>query len=155
MKYISAEGLKKFKEELNERKTKKRKEIAKRIEEAKALGDLSENAEYSSAKEAQAFNEGRILELEEIVRDSAVIGSNGRKGVVQMGSEIEVKIMSGPNKGGKKVFAIVGSQESDPSMGRISNESPLGQALLDREVNDTFEIETPKGKVKYKIIKIS
>lgn len=154
MKYISAEGLKKFKEELNERKTKKRKDIAKRIEEAKALGDLSENAEYSAAKEAQAFNEGRILELEEIVRDSAVIGSGNRKGIVQMGSEIEVKVMSGPNKGGKKIFVIVGSQESNPAAGKISNESPLGKALLDREVNDTFEIETPKGKVKYKIIKI-
>ncbi len=154
MKYISVEGLKKFKEELDERKTKKRKEIAKRIEEAKALGDLSENAEYSSAKEAQAFNEGRILELEEIVRDSAIIGLERGTGTVQMGSEIEVKVMSGPNKEEKKVFAIVGSHESDPTRGKISNESPLGQAILDKQVNDVIEIETPKGKVKYKIIKI-
>lgn len=154
MKYVSAEGLKKLKKELNERKIEKRKEIAQRIEEAKALGDLSENAEYSSAKEVQAFNEGRILELEEIIRDAAIIcDSDGRKGA-RVGSKIEAKMVEGPNKGCKKIFTIVGFQESDPANGKISNESPLGQALLDKEVGDNVEISTPKGKVKYKITKI-
>jgi len=154
MKYVSAEGLKKFKKELTERKTVKRKDIARRIEEAKALGDLSENAEYSAAKEAQAFNEGRILELEEIVRDSSIICDDRRSGGAQVGSKIEAQMIDGPNKGVKKTFTIVGCQESDPANGKISNESPLGQALLDREVGDSVEITTPKGKVKYKITKI-
>ena len=151
MKYISAEGLKKIKEELEERRTTKRQEIAQRLEEAKTLGDLSENTEYSAAKESQAFNEGRILELEEIIKKATLIkpGKKSQK-EVQIGSMIEVKLIGGK----RQSFTIVGSQEAEPDQGKISNESPLGQAFLERQVGDIIEIETPKRKVKYKIVAI-
>ena len=152
MKYISIEGLKKIKEELEECKIAKRKEIAIRLEEAKLLGDLSENAEYSSAKEAQSFNEGRIFELEEIIKESTVIKSV-RKGQkkISIGTVFEVKPMnSKPSK--KQVFTIVGFQEADPINGKISNESPLGKAFLGGQISDIIEVETPGGKSKYKII---
>jgi len=156
MKYISSEGLKKFKKELVERQTETRKDIAQRLDEAKSLGDLSENAEYSSAKEAQSFNEVRILELESIIKEAAVL-KPARKGQsrVRMGAVIEVKLINGHSLIlGKQTFMIVGSQEASPGQGKISNESPLGQAFLDREIGDIIEIETPKGKVKYKIVGI-
>ncbi|MBU1292222.1 transcription elongation factor GreA [Patescibacteria group bacterium] len=156
MKYISPEGLEKLKKELVERQTEKRKEIAQRLDEAKSLGDLSENAEYSSAKEAQSFNETRILELEGIVKEAAVL-KPARKGQsrVKMGAIIEVKLINGNSSiSGKQIFMIVGSQEASPGDGKISNESPLGQAFLDREIGDIIDIETPKGKVKYKIVGI-
>jgi transcription elongation factor GreA len=151
MKYISNEGLEKLEQELKERKTTKRQEIAKRLEEAKSLGDLSENTEYAAAKEAQSFNEGRIMEIEQIIKKSSLI-KPVRKGQkkVQIGSVIDVKLIGG----NKRTFAIVGFQEADPAQGKISNESPLGQAFLDHQVGDIIEVETPKGKVKYKIIKI-
>ncbi|MFH0805508.1 MAG: transcription elongation factor GreA [Patescibacteria group bacterium] len=154
MKYISPEGLKKLKEELEECKTIKRQEIANRLEEAKSLGDLSENAEYSSAKEAQSFNEGRIFELEKIVKESIVI-KPGRKGQkkISIGTVFEVKLIDGsPSK--KQVFTIVGFQEADPSNGKISNESPLGMAFLGNQIGDIIEVETPKKKNKYKIMGI-
>ena len=154
MKYISPEGLEKIKEELKERQTTMRQEIAQRLDEAKSLGDLSENAEYSSAKEAQSFNEGRILELNNIIKESTILkpAKKGQK-KVRMGAVIEVKIMNNSSSG-KQVFMIVGSQEVNPDQGKISNESPLGQAFLDREIGDIIEVETPKGKVKYKIMGI-
>jgi len=154
MKYISPEGLKKLKEELEECKTIKRQEIANRLEEAKSLGDLSENAEYSSAKEAQSFNEGRIFELEKIVKESIVI-KPGRKGQkkISIGTVFEVKLIDGsPSK--KQIFTIVGFQEADPSNGKISNESPLGMAFLGNQIGDIIEVETPKKKNKYKIVGI-
>ncbi len=156
MKYISREGLEKLKEELKERKTARRQEIAQRLEEAKGLGDLSENTEYQSAKETQAFNEGRIMELEEIVKNSVLIekskGGKGKK--VGVGSIVEVKINDRRSLPKKHQFTIVGSQEADPTEGKISNESPLGKAFFDKVVGDIIEVETPKGKVKYKIISI-
>jgi len=153
MKYISLEGLERFKKELKERQTISRREIAQRLDEAKSLGDLSENAEYSAAKEAQSFNEGKILELDKIIKESVVL-KPARKGQksIKVGAVIEIKLMSNNSK--KQVFMIVGSQEADPGNGKISNESPLGRAFLDKEIGDIIEIETPKGKVKYKIIGI-
>ncbi len=153
MKYISPEGLEKLKKELKDRQTTKRQEIARRLDEAKSLGDLSENAEYTSAKEAQSFNEGKIMELDTIIKESAVL-KPARKGQkrVKVGAVIEVKMMS--NGSSKQTFMIVGSQEADPMEGKISNESPLGKAFLDREIGDIIEVETPKGKVKYKIMGI-
>ena len=158
MKYLSPEGLKKLKEELEERKTIKRQEIARRLEEAKSLGDLAENSEYAAAKEAQAFNEGRILELEEIIRKAALINpaSPSRK-KAQLGSVIEVKLLGGGSKkalNSRQSFMIVGSEEADPAQGKISNESPLGQAFLNHQVGDIIEVATPKGKAKYKIVSI-
>ncbi len=158
MSYISFDGLEKLKQELQERKITKRQEIARRLEEAKSLGDLSENMEYTSAKEEQAFNEGRILELEKIIKEASVIkepAKNGRK-IVQIGSVIEVKMMDKENKvkGDKQTFTIIGSQESDPLEGKISDESPLGKAFLGHRVNEIIEVDTPRGKVKYKIVGI-
>jgi len=159
MKYISFDGLAKLKEELKECKTIKRQEIAKRLQEAKALGDLSENTEYSSAKEAQAFNEGKILKLEDVIKKAILINPSRRgKKKVQIGSIVNVEMISGVSK--KKglpkfqTFMIIGSHEADPGQGRISNESPLGQSFFGREVGDKIEIETPNGKVRYKIVSI-
>ena len=145
MQYISQEGLEQLKAELIELK-QKRHEIAKRLEEAKALGDLSENAEYQDAKEHQAFNEGKIAELEQMIRDAVVINKTGKKDIVRIGSVVNVKI-----NGEKQTFHIVGSEEADPIGGKISNESPLGKAFLGRKAGEIVEAETPRGKVTYKI----
>ena len=146
--YLSQEGLEQHKQELEELKLK-RQEIAKRIEEAKALGDLSENQEYSSAREAQAFNEGKILELEQLLRDVVVIDKNRRSSIVHIGSTIEVRA-----NGKTQQFMIVGSEEASPKDGKISNESPLGKAFLGHKASETVEVETPGGKVSYKIVSV-
>ncbi len=148
MKYLSKEGLEQVKKEL-EGLRQKRQEVAKRIEEAKALGDLSENTEYLQAKEAQSFNEGKILELEEILRNAVIIEKNGTSSIVQIGGTIEVS-----GHGEKQAFTIVGSEEANPGQGKISNESPLGRAFLGHKAGETVEVEAPRGKVTYKIISI-
>lgn len=148
--YISKEGLEKLKSELAKLK-EKRFEISKKIEEAKALGDLSENNEYHEARESQAFNEGKIKELEEKIKSATIIKGQGRKpSNVCVGSKITVK-----NGQGTKDFLIVGSEEADPLAGKISNESPIGQAFLGKKAKDQVEIETPAGKIVYKIISVS
>jgi transcription elongation factor GreA len=148
MKYLSKEGLEQLKKELEELKLK-RQEIAQRLEEAKALGDLSENTEYLQAKEAQGFNEGKILELEEVLKNAVVISKNGGNSVVQIGGTVEVN-----SQGEKQVFTIVGSEEANPAQGKISNESPLGRAFLGHKAGDVIEVETPRGKANYKIISV-
>jgi len=148
VKYISSKKLKELKQELEELK-KKRHEISARILEAKDKGDLAENAEYAEAKEAQAFNEGKILELEQIIREAIVIFKKNKCDIVEVGCEVVVK-----NKTGKHNFTIVGSKEADPVQGKISNESPLGQAFLGKKKNDEFLVQTPKGKTHYKILQI-
>jgi len=146
MQYLSSERLEQLKQEFAELK-KRRLDIAKKLEEAKAQGDLSENAEYQEAKEEQAFNEGKILELAQIIRNAVVIENRGRKNdVVRVGSAVKVK-----SNNGTQIFNIVGSEEADPFNGRISNESPTGRAFLDKKVGEEVEVETPKGKMKYKI----
>lgn len=147
--YLSQEGIETIKKELQELKNKKRQEIAKRLQEAKDLGDLSENAEYFEAKEAQTFNENRIAELEELLKNAIVIKTPGTENIVDIGSTVEVK-----NNSNIEVFKIVGSAEARPQEGKISNESPLGQAFLNRKIGDEIEIKTPGGIAKYKIIKI-
>ena len=146
--YLSEEGLEQCKQELEELKLK-RQETAKRLEEAKALGDLSENQDYSSAREAQAFNEGKILELEQLLREATVIDKNHRSSVARIGSTIEVRA-----NGKTQSFTIVGSEEANPATGKISNESPLGKSFLDRKAGDKVEVETPGGKVVYTIVTI-
>jgi len=147
--YISKEGLEEHKKELEELKLK-RQEISQRIEEAKALGDLSENQEYASAREAQAFNEGKIMELEQLLRDVVVIDNKNRQSSeVQIGSAVEVRC-----NGKSREFTIVGSEEADPTSGKISNESPLGRAFLNRRAGEEIDVETPGGKMKYKILGI-
>ncbi len=146
--YLSQEGLQQHRQELEDLRFK-RQEIAKRLEEAKALGDLSENQEYISAREAQAFNEGKILELEQLLRDVIVIDQNRKSSIVRIGSSVEVKA-----NGKSQKFMIVGSEEADPRNGKISNESPLGKAFLERKAGEDVSVETPGGKVSYKIITV-
>lgn len=146
---ISQEGYNKLKEELDFLSTVVRKEIAERIEQAKELGDLSENAEYSEAKDAQALNEGKILELSSILKNVTVVENGSGNNEVSMGSKVTVK-----SDKGEKEYLIVSFNEADPLNGKISNESPLGLAFLNKKKGDVVEVETPKGVVSYKILKI-
>jgi transcription elongation factor GreA len=147
--YFSPEGLEKLKKELEERTGSIRTEITRKILDAKELGDLSENAEYTEAKELQGFNEGRIVELEEIIKNAIVIGPNHEHEIVSVGSTVKVKSAHGEQK-----FTIVGASESDPVQGFISNESPLGTAFLGRRKDEEVEVRTPSGMIKYEILEI-
>ncbi len=146
---ISPEGYKKLKEELDYLTNVKRKEIADRIQRAKELGDLSENAEYHEAKDSQAFNEGRIAEINNLLKNVSVIENNNSKGQVVMGST--VTITDGKKE---KTYTIVSFNEAAPEEGKISNESPIGMALLNKKKNESFTIDTPRGKKEFKIKKI-
>ena len=146
--FVTEEGLQKLKDELEELRVK-RLEIAKSIEEAKQLGDLSENASYTEALEAQSFNEGRIAELEELIRSASIINKQFTE-TIELGATIEVEIQGGD----RHTYAIVGSQEANPAEGRISNESPIGRSLLGHRKGDTVSVKTPKGQVEYKILSI-
>lgn len=146
---ISQEGYDKLQAELTLLTTVRRKEIAERIERAKELGDLSENAEYSEAKDAQAMNEGRILELTNTLKNVTIFQRNGTSNEVAMGSRVTVKV-----NGNEKEYLIVSFNEADPINGKISNESPLGVAFLHHQKGEEVIVETPKGKVSYKIIKV-
>ena len=150
--YLTAEAYKKLKEELEYLRKVKRKEIAQRVQEAKELGDLSENADYQKAKEDQAALESRIIELEEFLKRAVIIQPK-KTDRVEIGSIIEVENLS-QSTSKKQVFTIVGSHEAQPLEGRISNESPLGKAFLGKKVGEIIDVETPKGKVQYKILKI-
>lgn len=145
---ITFEAYEKLKEELNFLSTTNRKEIAERIQKAKDLGDLSENAEYSQAKEDQAFNDGRIAEIQNILKN-ATIADSAKAGKVGLGSIVKVKVL---NK--EKELQIVSFNESDPLSGKISNESPIGQALLNKKKGDMIEVNTPSGKIAYEILGI-
>ncbi len=147
--YLSKEGIEALKKELQELKTTKRQEIAKRLQEAKDLGDLSENAEYFEAKEAQSLNDNRIAELEDLLKNAVLIEETGEENIVRVGSKIDVK-----SARGMETFSIVGSAEAKPQEGKISNESPLGRAFLRQKAGSEVEVKTPGGLVKYKIIKI-
>ncbi len=146
---ITQEAYDKLKNELKNLTTAKRREIADRIQKAKDLGDLSENAEYTEAKDAQAFNEGRILELQSLLKD-VTVSSGGAGNKINLGSRIKVKV----NGKKEKEYEIVSFNEADPITGKISNESPIGSSLLDKKKGDTVIIETPKGKIEYEIISI-
>jgi len=147
--YFSKEGLEKLKEELAHRKGTLRTDIAARIKEAKEQGDLSENAEYSEAKDAQSTNEGRIQELEILLENAVVISGSSNRVVVQVGSTITVKAGRDDRR-----YTIVGAAESNPLQGFISNESPLGSAFLGRKKGEKVIVITPKGEVEYKILEV-
>lgn len=147
--YITKDGFEKMKEELRYLKMVKKREVADRIEKAKELGDLSENAEYADAKDEMSFIEGKIIELEDYVNRAVVI-DHTQTDVVQVGSTVIVK-----NKEGEKTYTIVGANEADPLGGKISNETPLAQALLGKAKGDEIELTVPAGKISYKIVKIS
>lgn len=148
-KYLSPEGLEKLKKELDYLKETARQEIAKRLEKALAFGDLSENAEYHETKEAQGFLEGRILELENLIQDAVVVAKDNRNGFAQVGSTILVKIGED-----KETFKIVGAEEANPLEGKISADSPLGQAILNQSKGAVVLVNTPNGKAQYKILKV-
>lgn len=151
---ITKEGLEKLIEELDDLKNVKRKEIAARIKEAISYGDLSENAEYEEAKNEQAFVEGRILELEEKVKNAKIISGKSKVGkTVQLGTTVHLKNIT-KKKDELEVYTIVGSTEADPFEGKISNESPIGSVLLDRQKGDTVKAIIPAGSVEYKIMKM-
>jgi transcription elongation factor GreA len=146
---ISQEGYDKLKNELATLIKIKRPEIARRIQTAKDMGDLSENAEYSDAKEAQAFNEGRIAEVDAILKNVTVMNNLESREEVSLGSVVVAKI-----DGKTKEYTIVSFNEADPLEGKISNESPLGRALLRKKPGDVVLVNTPKGESKYEIIEI-
>ena len=128
----------------------KRGEMAERIKSAREFGDLSENAEYSAARQEQERAEARISEIDHILKNTEVIKSPKKKDTVELGNTVELK----GDKGSKK-FTIVGSVEADPLEGKISNESPIGQALLNKKIGEQVEINLPAGPVKYKITQVS
>lgn len=147
--YFSEEGLRKLKEEYENRTGQLRSDIAARIKEAKDQGDLSENQEYADAKEAQSMNEGRIEELKQMIEKAVIISASAKGGAVSIGSQIKVK-----SAVGEREFTIVGGTEADPATGLISNESPLGAAFLGHKKGDEVAVRTPKGEAKYKILEV-
>lgn len=146
--YISRQGLVDIKKELGQL-LEERKIITAKIKEAREFGDLSENAEYQEAKTKQSFTEGRIAEIEAMLKVAKIIDNNNRaNGKVALGSKIKLDKID-------MEYTITGSNEASPTEGKISNESPLGQALLGKSKGDIVKIETPDGEKQYKIIKVS
>lgn len=149
--YLTLEGAQNLREELERLKGPERDELAKRLRSAIQMGDLSENADYHAAKEYQAFLEGKIQELEFVLKNAVIIEDMvADKGVVAIGTKVTIQESDYP----PETYNIVGAKEADPKNGRISNESPFGLALLGWEVGDVVTAETPAGQVKLKIIKI-
>ena len=148
--YLSEEGFSRLKEELSHLKEKRRKEIAERLEYAKSLGDLSENAEYQEAKEEQQLVEARILDLEDIL-SRAVLISHPSVYFVDIGSTVVARKEGSPQA---DAFLIVGREEANPSENKISNESPLGRALIGSKKGDRISVYTPKGQIRYEVLDI-
>lgn len=149
--YVTREGLKKLEEELDYLRTVKRAEVAQRLHDAMGEGDIDENAEYDDAKNEQSFVEGRILTLETMIKNAVLIQQEGkRRDQVVLGSTITVS-----EEGGEpETYHLVGSAEADPRKGRISNESPLGRALLGKRVGDTVTYSAPAGMLSFRIVAI-
>lgn len=150
--YITEEKKVSLQEELNYLKTTKRKEILESLEAARALGDLSENAEYHQAREDQGKTEDRINQIANMLKSSVVIKHNDHSGThVEIGTKVKVKKEDSKED---VIYNIVGSEEADMSQNKISNKSPLGEALFGKKKGDVVSIKTPKGIVKYKIVDI-
>ena len=147
--YVSKDGLEKLKQELHYLKTEKRREVANRIEKAKELGDLRENADYHDAKDELGWTESRIAELEDAINRAHVIVAKSSDSV-SIGCRVKVE-----SDGKEKVLTIVGSTEADPLKGLISNESPLGMAFLGKKVGETAEVKVPSGMKTYVVKEIS
>lgn len=150
---LTAEGLRKLEDELENLRSVKRQEVAERIKVAISYGDISENSEYDDAKNEQAFIEGRIIELEQMISTATLIDETAKKkkGTVILGSTVIVKDME---FGDEETYTVVGTTEADPSQNRISNESPVGAAILGQKVNTVVQVNTPVGELSYKIVKI-
>ena len=149
--YLSKERVAELQEELKNLTTEKRMEVADKLKKAKEFGDLSENAEYNEAKDEQARLERRIAEIEDILKNSELIKKSLKGGSAGIGSTVTVE----KNGGSEPVsYIIVGSEEANPDQGKISNESPVGAALIGRTAGETVEVTTLKGKNYYKIISV-
>ena len=147
--YLTPEGEAKLRAELKELTGSRREELAQRLRSAIQMGDLSENADYHKAKEDQAFLEGRIQEIEAILRMATIVKKK-QSDIVEVGAMVTIQ----EEDYDPETFYLVGATEADPRNGKISNESPFGKALLGHKVGDAVEAETPGGKVKLKILKI-
>jgi transcription elongation factor GreA len=147
--YLTPEGETKLKAELAELTGRRREELAQRLRSAIQMGDLSENADYHKAKEDQAFLEGRIQEIEAVLR-TAVIIEKKYGDTVTVGSSVTIQ----EDNFTPETYHLVGAKEADPRNGKISNESPIGKALMEHRVGDIVETETPDGKIAFKILKI-
>lgn len=149
--FLTEEGLKKLEQELEHLRTVKRAEIAERLHQAMEDGELIENAEYEAAKNEQAFVEGRILTLETMLNNAVIIKADGPQGQVHLGSTVTVREEgSSPEK-----YQLVGAAEADPRHGRISNESPLGKALMGRKVGDEIKVNAPAGTLTFTVVEIN
>lgn len=147
--YITAEGLEKLKVELILIEGTKLKNIAKKIAEAKDLGDLAENSEYHEAKQEQAFLAGRAQDLRYKVKHARIISNINKSGVIAVGSSVKISV------GGKEMtFSLVGSEESDPANGKISIDSPIGRALLGHKAGEKVKVSTPAGETEYSIVEV-
>lgn len=150
---LTVAGLRKLEEELERHKTVMRREVAERIKQAIEFGDITENSEYEDAKNEQAFIEGRILTLEKMLRNARIIDSADMNlEAVDVGLTVRLKDL---DEGDEVEYTIVGSIESDPRLRKISNESPVGRALLGKSIGDTVEINVPAGVIKYQITGIN
>ena len=147
--YLTSQGRKELEEELDQLINIKRPEVAVRLHEAMEDGELIENAEYEAAKNEQAFVEGRILELEDMLSRAKTIRKRKGGEVVRIGSQVIVRENGSRSKSEK--YRIVGAAEANPKEGLISNESPLGQSLLDKKVGDKIEVQAPAGVIQFKI----
>lgn len=148
--YLTPEGEAKLQAELQDLKGPRREELAARLRSAIQMGDLSENADYHKAKEDQGFLEGRIQEIEAILRNSVLIEKSSRRDEVSIGDHVTIQ----EEDFDPETYHIVGPTEADPRNGRISHESPIGKALMGKKVGDTAEAEAPGGKITFKILKI-
>ncbi|MGZ6525531.1 MAG: transcription elongation factor GreA [Tumebacillaceae bacterium] len=149
---LAKNGLEKLEEELHQLKTTKRREVAERIKIAISYGDISENSEYEDAKNEQAFIEGRIITLEKMLRSARIIKEDDvHEGIIGVGSTVVIKDLE---FGDTMEYMIVGSAEADPTENKISNESPVGRALLGRAIGDKIEVQVPVGLIEYEILEI-
>jgi transcription elongation factor GreA len=146
--YLTQGGLKNLKEEYDQLVNVRRKEVAEKLQKARELGDISENAAYDAARDEQAFVEGRIAELDGLLKNVEVVEQE-KAGAVQVGSRVRVHL-----DGNEQEFQIVGAPEANPLDGKISHESPLGQALLGKKVGEKVEITAPDGKLTYHVLEI-
>jgi transcription elongation factor GreA len=149
---LSREGLKRLEAELEQLKSVRRREVAERIRQARQFGDITENSEYDSAKNEQAFIEGRIITLEKILRNARIIDmATGGNDTVRIGSKVQIKDLQ---SGTIDEYTIVGSTEADPLSNRISNESPVGKAVLGQKAGQVVSVAAPIGILKYQIVNI-
>ena len=150
---LTEEGLKKIEQQLENLKSVRRIEVAQRIKQAIDFGDISENSEYDDAKNEQAFIEGEILRLEKVLRESDVIHEtqDDKSGIIRLGNKVVVRDLEFKED---ETYTIVGSAEADVTEGKISNESPVGAAILGHKVGDTINVTVPAGLLKYKIMKV-